>query len=101
MRGGILGVKIEDLDTSILVTDIRRAVGRVDSEAKGCRREEVNVKCSASAVVPDNASFILGCGDGDVGGAGAVPEFEGVDGGTVTWEGFQWGQGQWLTGVVA
>ena len=59
------------------------------------------MKCSTIVVVPDNASVILGCGDGDVDGAGAVTEFEGVDGGTMIREGSQRGQGQCLTGVIA
>ena len=67
----------------------------------GSGLEEVGVKCSTSDVVPDNASVILRCGDSNVGGAVAVTEFKGVDGGTVTRESFKWGQGQWLTGVIA
>lgn len=59
------------------------------------------MKCSPIVVVPDNASVILGCGDGDIDGAGAVTEFEGVDGGTVIREGSHRGQGQCLTRVVA
>lgn len=100
MREGILAVEIEGLDTSIFVTNIRSAVGRVDGQAKGSSREKVGVKCSTSAVVPDNASVILGCRDGDVGGAEAVAEFKGVDGGTVIREGFQRGQRQCLTRVI-
>lgn len=59
------------------------------------------MKGSTFTVVPDNASVILRSGDGNVGGAVAVTELKGINGGTVAREGFKRGRGQWLTGVIA